>query len=565
MGNVCGSKAAKQDVDFDNLQQPNTQIPAIGTEVDFNRNGIWLRSVIKSVEFDQSEEKHLVEVESGKGVLTSVWFEDVLGIELCPAGAFTSDDQISQEKSLIRLPNGLDVELGKSYDVLDYFVIRGEKKSKWKVARVTKMGENKVEVHYEGGGARYDDWIDLKTDFRRLARKGTKCSTTPRLKSTRSMRQRHRSTENAIARPLSMSLSDGKSRLPYSVGDNIDVMRQGRWYPSSVEDINYMKKEFYVRYTGYSSKYCEWIKASSDRLAKAGEHTTTPHHSYCIGDYIDVKDFFRHKITGQRTSKWRVCQVISRSLYAVKVSYVGWSNRFDEWIDVELNGDRLSEMGKMSIAESNEEKNRREREEAFEKRLVENDYVLYKVDGDGNCLFRAVSMHVHGSEDQHAELRQQVCDHMQEHAERFRHLAPADQSFEEYITRMCQLGSWGDDPEIRALEEILDRPIVILSSEKEDLTPVKFHFAGDTPADWDSHPPIHVSYHGGSHYNCLFVGGQSKPIARLQSRKMLEHSLELQKVHLNRPMSMEAMEVASAMTNDNMESKNGSFKAESVK
>ena len=39
--------------------------------------------------------------------------------------------------------------------------------------------------------------------------------------------------------------------------------------------------------------------------------------------------------------------------------------------------------------------------------------------GDGNCLFRALSDQLYGSPSRHYELRQQICDHVERHRERY--------------------------------------------------------------------------------------------------------------------------------------------------
>jgi len=63
----------------------------------------------------------------------------------------------------------------------------------------------------------------------------------------------------------------------------------------------------------------------------------------------------------------------------------------------------------------------------------------------------------------HLELRQICVEHMQAHSERFQNFCPT--SFAEHIRRMAIPGTWGDDLEIRALEEIFDRIFFIYSSD----------------------------------------------------------------------------------------------------
>jgi len=79
------------------------------------------------------------------------------------------------------------------------------------------------------------------------------------------------------------------------------------------------------------------------------------------------------------------------------------------------------------------------------------------------------------NEEEHGRLRRKVVKHMSTFRDRFQ--AFTTTSFDSYLSNMSQDGIWGDDLEIRALEEICDRPIEIYSTEsEEDDLRVKTHF-----------------------------------------------------------------------------------------
>ncbi|CAN0439684.1 unnamed protein product, partial [Laminaria digitata] len=88
---------------------------------------------------------------------------------------------------------------------------------------------------------------------------------------------------------------------------------------------------------------------------------------------------------------------------------------------------------------------------------------------------------------------------MSTHTARFGVFVTED--FRDYLYRISQPGVWGDDLEIRALEELFDRPIEIYSSEGEDLRPMKIDF--DAAGLGMEMAPIKLSYHGQSHYNSV--------------------------------------------------------------
>ncbi|CAN0315479.1 unnamed protein product, partial [Hapterophycus canaliculatus] len=96
------------------------------------------------------------------------------------------------------------------------------------------------------------------------------------------------------------------------------------------------------------------------------------------------------------------------------------------------------------------------------------------VEPDGNCLFRSVSHQIYGDADRHYSVRRACVEHMSKHEARFGVFVA--ENFRDYLYRIRQPGVWGDDLEIRALEELFDRPIEIYSSEGEHLRPMKIDF-----------------------------------------------------------------------------------------
>jgi len=62
-------------------------------------------------------------------------------------------------------------------------------------------------------------------------------------------------------------------------------------------------------------------------------------------------------------------------------------------------------------------------------------------------------------------------------------------------------GVWGDDVEIRALEEILDRIIRIYSSESKTMEPINKNLEEDALLKDVS--PVNLTYHKNKHYNAL--------------------------------------------------------------
>ena len=80
---------------------------------------------------------------------------------------------------------------------------------------------------------------------------------------------------------------------------------------------------------------------------------------------------------------------------------------------------------------------------------------IVQVNGDGNCLFRAVAHQIYGDEELHHIVRGFCMDYMQADSIFFSQFVEGGEaSFHQYLLAKRTSGCWGDDPEIQALSEI---------------------------------------------------------------------------------------------------------------
>ncbi|CDR93762.1 hypothetical protein, conserved [Babesia bigemina] len=109
--------------------------------------------------------------------------------------------------------------------------------------------------------------------------------------------------------------------------------------------------------------------------------------------------------------------------------------------------------------------------------LAAIDKAVFKVLGDGNCLFRAVEHQLtqaceRGAELpalSHGQLREKAVEHLRTHRADFEafidvHDSSAEgdgDAFENYCKKMAQDGEWGGQPEIKALSAALGCKIVV--------------------------------------------------------------------------------------------------------
>ena len=97
---------------------------------------------------------------------------------------------------------------------------------------------------------------------------------------------------------------------------------------------------------------------------------------------------------------------------------------------------------------------------------------VHEVDGDGNCLFRALCYIITGSDDQHLLLRRRIVEYIRSTDLCLRllanHIEHEFVTIDEYIegSRMDRDGSWGTTAEVITLALMLGVNIVSYSSDQ---------------------------------------------------------------------------------------------------
>lgn len=162
----------------------------------------------------------------------------------------------------------------------------------------------------------------------------------------------------------------------------------------------------------------------------------------------------------------------------------------------------------------------------FFDRMADGGLHIAEVDADGNCLFRAISHQLFMNEDHHMEIRLKCVAHIEKHRRRFESFCSVN--FDDHIKRMRRIGTWGDDLEIKALEEIYDRIICIYSTDSHSAVPVPIasNFNEQALLGRDV-PPMKLSYHGSCHYNSVFDEKFPLPLPPRQSEVLLRTRMRL--------------------------------------
>ncbi len=131
---------------------------------------------------------------------------------------------------------------------------------------------------------------------------------------------------------------EGGARL-FEIGEQIDCEDTvKKWLNAEVVAIR--NSEFKVHYSGWSSKYDEWLPDGTRRALKQWRRALV----VSANNRLDV----RH-LESEQWLEARVLQVDDKVPNRVLIHYQGYHKKYDEWVDVE-DRERVAEVGTYSKA-----------------------------------------------------------------------------------------------------------------------------------------------------------------------------------------------------------------------
>jgi len=138
---------------------------------------------------------------------------------------------------------------------------------------------------------------------------------------------------------------------------------------------------------------------------------------------------------------------------------------------------------------------------------------IHHILGDGNCLFRAISLGITGQQDQHQMIRDFIVNYMMRSSvrynlERLYTSARRAKTYDEHLLAMQQVGEWGTDQEIVAAAEMFKCSIICASKFGSRINIQHFspHFAqSPTCSSSCQHNSLYIINSSGSHYELVTV------------------------------------------------------------
>ncbi|KAL8263281.1 hypothetical protein R6Q59_024639 [Mikania micrantha] len=136
-------------------------------------------------------------------------------------------------------------------------------------------------------------------------------------------------------------------------------------------------------------------------------------------------------------------------------------------------------------------------------RLQMYNLVESKVQGDGNCQFRALSDQFYRSPEHHKFVRRQVVNQLKSHPEMYEGYVPM--AYSDYLKRISKSGEWGDHVTLQAAADSYGVKIFVLTSFK-DTCSIEI-----LPKVQKSKRVIFLSFWAEVHYNSIYPEGELPP------------------------------------------------------
>ncbi|GAA5904374.1 hypothetical protein JCM8208_004176 [Rhodotorula glutinis] len=131
-------------------------------------------------------------------------------------------------------------------------------------------------------------------------------------------------------------------------------------------------------------------------------------------------------------------------------------------------------------------------ERVLSSQLKEAGLYAANILGDGNCLFRALSDQLYGSPSMHQAIRQEICDYLAGHPDKYRLFVDEDSvkgGFDGHVREMRQNGTYGTNIELSAFVARYRRPVKVYQPNLVYVLPVEDKGPSATASSSSPPPP----------------------------------------------------------------------------
>ncbi|XP_078182430.1 OVARIAN TUMOR DOMAIN-containing deubiquitinating enzyme 12-like isoform X1 [Carex rostrata] len=144
-------------------------------------------------------------------------------------------------------------------------------------------------------------------------------------------------------------------------------------------------------------------------------------------------------------------------------------------------------------------------------RLRLYDLVELKVEGDGNCQFRALSDQFYRSPEHHKFVRQQVINQLESTRDIYEGYVPME--YGDYLKKLSKTGEWGDHVTLQAAADSYGVKIFVITSFKDTC------YIEILPNVQKSKRVIFLSFWAEVHYNSIYPEEEDLPASETKKKK----------------------------------------------
>ena len=117
-----------------------------------------------------------------------------------------------------------------------------------------------------------------------------------------------------------------------------------------------------------------------------------------------------------------------------------------------------------------------------------------EIEGDGNCLFRAILYYLVADDSSHSELRTLICDHIINNRTSYTAVVP-NNDVDLYVEELLHDGTWGDHLELFIASSLLSFNFRIYKSKSLEI----YYEHENSP----NYATIFLEYENRNHFNAL--------------------------------------------------------------
>lgn len=144
-------------------------------------------------------------------------------------------------------------------------------------------------------------------------------------------------------------------------------------------------------------------------------------------------------------------------------------------------------------------------------RLQVYELLQFKVQGDGNCQFRALSDQFYRTPEHHEFVRQHVVNQLKSFPEIYEGYVPM--AYDDYLEKMSRNGEWGDHVTLQAASDSYGVKIFVITSFKDTC------YIEIQPNTQKSERVIFLSFWAEVHYNSIYPEGDVSTFQNKRKRQ----------------------------------------------